>query len=117
MTGTDIQGLQQKLTEFAKERDWEQFHSPKNIVMALNVEASELLEHFQWLTEEESSQLSEEKLQQVGTEIADVFLYLIRLSQLLNIDIMQASVDKMEENAHKYPAEKVRGSHKKYNEY
>lgn len=109
--------LQQQFIEFAKERDWEQFHTPKNIVMALNVEAGELMEHFQWLTPEQSKSLSAEKKEAVSHEIADVMLYLIRLAQLLDIDVATACREKMRLNAAKYPPELVRGSAKKYDEY
>ena len=104
------------LREFAAERDWGQFHSPKNLAMALSVEASELLEHFQWLTEEQSSALPPEKLQQVREEIGDVLIYLTRLADKLGIDPLQAAVEKFEANRTKYPADKVRGSAKKYTE-
>ncbi|MDH5219362.1 MAG: nucleotide pyrophosphohydrolase [Gammaproteobacteria bacterium] len=114
---TDIYQLQQAFIDFARERDWEQFHSPKNIAMALNVEAGELMEHFQWLTAEQSHQLSEDKKREVAHEIADVSLYLFRLAQLLNIDIIAACNEKMDINKQKYPADKVRGSAKKYKEY
>ena len=113
----DIKHLQQAFIAFAKERDWEQFHTPKNIAMALNVEAGELMEHFQWLTAEQSKDLTNEKKTEVAHEIADVSLYLFRLSQLLDIDIIQACEEKMEINKQKYPADKVRGSAKKYKEY
>ena len=113
----DIEKIQQRLREFAAERNWEQFHSPKNLVMALSVEVSELMEHFQWLTEEQSQSLPPETLQQVGEEIADVLLYLIRLSDRLNIDLSEAIANKMKKNEMRYPPEKVKGSAKKYNEY
>ncbi len=112
-----IELLQAKLVEFAKERGWEQFHAPKNLSMALAVEASELMEHFQWLSEEQSSQLDDEKLAEVKDELADVFLYSLLLAKRLNVDIYDASLQKMQRNAEKYPAEKVRGSAKKYHEY
>ncbi|VVS95727.1 nucleotide pyrophosphohydrolase [Desulfoluna spongiiphila] len=109
--------IQAKLRRFAQERDWEQFHSPKNISMALMVEAAELLEHFQWLTQEASSELDTEKLSAVADEIADVQIYLCRLADLLNIDIKDAVERKMKSNEAKYPADKVRGKAKKYTEY
>jgi len=113
----DITDISAKLKQFANERDWNQFHSPKNLSMALNVEASELLEHFQWLTEQQSYSLSDDKLAEVGTEIADVLIYLIRLSDILKIDLNKAVNSKMLLNAQKYPADKVYGSSKKYTEY
>jgi dCTP diphosphatase len=112
-----IDDLSQRLRSFARERDWEQFHSPKNVAMALIGEAGELIEHFQWLTEEQSYTLPPEKLEQVRLEMADIFIYLIRLSERLGVDLMAAVEDKIAINERKYPADKVRGSSKKYNEY
>lgn len=109
--------LKQKLRTFAQERDWEQFHSPKNLAMALSVEAAELLECFQWLTEDESKQVSGEKLAAIADEIADVQLYLIRLADRLGVDILDAATRKITKNEAKYPIDKVRGSSKKYTEY
>jgi len=117
MTEKSLQQLRQELLEFAQQRDWEQFHSPKNLCMALSVEASELLEHFQWLTPEQSESLPAPKLQQVAYEMADVFIYLMRLSERLDVDLLAAVEEKIKLNIEKYPAEKVRGSAKKYNEY
>lgn len=111
-----IAALSIRLREFADERDWDQFHSPKNLAMALTIESSELMEHFQWLTEEQSTALPPEKLQQVREEIGDVLIYLVRLSDKLGIDPLLAAVEKLEVNRVKYPAEKVRGSAKKYTE-
>lgn len=114
---TDILKLQERLREFAEQRDWEQFHSPKNLSMALIVEAGELAEHFQWLTQDESFNLADEKRQAVGEELADIFVYLVRLSDQLGIDLSQAIDRKIALNEVKYPADLVRGSAKKYNEY
>ncbi|MCX5870520.1 MAG: nucleotide pyrophosphohydrolase [Deltaproteobacteria bacterium] len=108
--------LTAKLRTFASERDWDQFHSPKNLVMALSVEVSEIMEHFQWLTEEQSSALPPEKLQQVREEIGDVLIYLTRLADKLGVDMLEAAAKKLEVNRVKYPADKVRGSAKKYTE-
>ena len=113
----NIDDISATLRKFAQDRDWNQFHSPKNLSMALNVEASELLEHFQWLTEKQSLSLSEGKLAEVETEIADVLIYLIRISDILNIDLNKAVKSKMALNAQKYPSDKVYGSSKKYTEY
>ncbi|MEO9273796.1 nucleotide pyrophosphohydrolase [Marinomonas sp. 5E14-1] len=113
----DLDIIQQRMREFAKARDWDQFHSPKNLSMALSVEASELLECFQWLTEEESSSLNEDQLAAVIDEIADVQLYLVRLADKVGINIQDAVEQKMKKNEMKYPADKVRGSAKKYNKY
>lgn len=114
---TDLEKLKDKLRQFAEERDWDQYHSPKNLAMALSVEVSELLEHFQWLTEEQSKNLSTEKRAAVSEELGDVLGYLIRLSDKLDIDLLKATDAKIKKNAAKYPAEIVEGSSKKYNEY
>ena len=113
----DIDNLIEQLRDFAEDRDWSQFHSPKNLAMALTVEAAELLEQFQWLSESESSSLQREKLAQVEEEMADVFLYLLRMSDVLDIDLVAAANRKIKNNNEKYPADQVRGSSKKYNEY
>jgi NTP pyrophosphatase (non-canonical NTP hydrolase) len=106
--------LKQQLREYATQRDWDQFHSPKNLAAALSVEAAELLEPFQWLTDEQSRNLSPEKLQAVRKELADVLIYLVRLADKLEIDLLQAARVKHVENASKYPIEKVKGSARKY---
>jgi dCTP diphosphatase len=116
LSESDVIKLRDALRQFAGERDWEQFHSPKNLAAALSVEASELLEHFQWLTEVESKNLSAESRHAVSLEAADVLLYLIRLSDKLNIDLIAAAKEKMLLNAKKYPVDKARGSSKKYDE-
>jgi len=113
---TDFQQLQAELRKFAKDRDWDQFHSPKNLAAALSVEAAELLEHFQWLTEEQSKALPQDRLDQVGEEIADVLLYLVRLSDKLGIEPMEAAKRKLIRNAEKYPIDRAKGSIKKYTE-
>ena len=112
-----LQLLKEKIRQFADERDWEQFHSPKNLAMALIVEAAELVEHFQWLTEEQSCSLSAEKLSEIETELADILIYLVRIADKLGIDLNQAALKKLQNNAEKYPADKVRGLSKKYSEY
>jgi len=108
--------LRDALREFAAERDWDQFHSPKNLAAALSVEAAELLEHFQWLTEDESRQLPPDARAKVREEMADVLNYLVRLADKLDVNLLEAARDKMKLNAEKYPADKVRGSAKKYSE-
>jgi NTP pyrophosphatase (non-canonical NTP hydrolase) len=112
-----LEDLRQRLRDFARERDWDQFHSPKNLAMALGAESGELMELFQWLTEAQSAQLPPDKLRKVEEEIADVQLYLIRLADKLDIDLIAAARRKIELNARKYPAERVRGSARKYDEY
>ncbi len=105
------------LREFAKAREWQQYHSPKNLAMALTVEAAELQEIFQWLSEPQSEQLDAATLEKAAEEIADVQLYLVRLADQLGIDIMTAVNKKAQKNEQRYPAEQVRGSAKKYTEY
>ncbi|MFO7603299.1 MAG: nucleotide pyrophosphohydrolase [Gammaproteobacteria bacterium] len=102
---------------FADERDWDQFHAPKNLCMALMVEAAELAEHFQWLSEQQSLELSGDKLQEVAYELADVFIYCIRLADKLGVDLPSVVDEKIALNEKKYPADQVRGSAKKYTEY
>lgn len=113
----DLLLLRDKLRTFADARDWDQFHTPKNLSMALMVETAELLEHFQWLTEAQSANLAADKNAAVADELADVLLYLVRLSDKLKIDLLEAALHKLEKNAVKYPADQVRGSAKKYSEY
>lgn len=105
------------LRAFAAARDWDQFHSPKNLSMALIAEAAELVEHFQWLTEDQSKALPDNKRSEVELELADIFTYLVRLADKLDIDLLAAAEKKLEMNAEKYPADVVRGSAKKYTEY
>lgn len=112
-----LHALTEEIRLFARERDWDRFHSPKNLSMALIAEAAELLEHFQWATEEQSYTPDPAKLQEVKHEIADVFIYLIRLSDRLNIDLLDAAREKLDLNRKKYPADKVRGDARKYSDY
>lgn len=109
--------IQEQLEAFAKEREWDQYHSPKNIAMALSVEAAELLEIFQWKSEAESAALNEKDREAVRHEIADVLLYLLTISRVLNIDILQAAADKLHLNAKKYPLEKSKGNALKYDQF
>ncbi|HAV36201.1 MAG TPA: nucleotide pyrophosphohydrolase [Massilia sp.] len=103
--------------QFVTERDWDQFHTPKNLSSALSVEAAELLEHFQWLQSGRPEELGPEKLVQVRHEMADVLVYLVRLADKLDVDLMAAVEEKMVLNRAKYPADKVRGDARKYYEY
>jgi NTP pyrophosphatase (non-canonical NTP hydrolase) len=105
-----LANLKQRLREFAEERDWDQFLSPKNLSMALIVEAAELVEHFQWMTEEQSGQLSPDKQMAVGFELADILLYTIRMADKLDIDLLDMADRKIALNALKYPADRVQGS-------
>lgn len=111
-----LHDLQTAQRAFAEARDWGQFHSPRNLAAALSVEASELLEHFQWLTDEQSRQLSDDKKAQVGSEIADVLLYLVQLCDKLGIDPIEAARQKMQVNAAKYPVDRAKGRITKYTE-
>ena len=108
--------LRDRLRAFAAARDWEQFHAPKNLAIALSVEAAELLEHFQWVSEEGSRAMPADKLAAIDEEVADVFLYLIRLADVLQIDLVRAAERKIERNAQKYPVDKARGTARKYTE-
>jgi len=113
----EIKAIQRQLSEFAKTRDWDQFHSPKNLAAALVVEAAELLEPFQWLKEDESRALADRPAEYaaVREEIADVLIYLLRLADQLNIDMEQAVAEKMQRNAEKYPVALAKGNAVKYN--
>lgn len=113
----ELEQIKLQLRQFANDRDWDQFHSPKNLSMALIAEAAELVEHFQWLTEEQSKSLKPVQLDQVKEELADIQIYLIRIADKLNVDLIKAVAEKIESNAKKYPPDKVRGSSKKYTEY
>jgi len=108
---------QQLVSEFAKERDWDQFHTPKNLAMALSVEVSELLEHFQWMSGEESKNLSADKKVLVENEMVDIMIYWLRIADKLNVDFEKSFDRKFQENKEKYPVDLVKGSSKKYNEY
>jgi len=111
-----LAALRDALRRFAADRDWDKFHSPKNLASALAVESAELLEHFQWLTEGESAALPPSARAKVAEELADVLLYLIRLADRLDVDLLAAAHAKIARNAEKYPIEKARGSARKYNE-
>ena len=112
----DLTDLRDSLRRFADERDWNRFHSPKNLASALSVEAAELLERFQWLTEDQSKALPPAELEKVRQEMADVLNYLVRLADKLDVNLIDAARDKIALNAQKYPVEKARGSIKKYSE-
>ena len=112
----EIEALQAQLRDFAQARDWDQFHSPKNLACALSVEVSELLEHFQWLTEEQSRNLAAETHAKVAEELADVLLYALQLADKLNVDPLEAARSKLSLNELKYPADRARGRSTKYTE-
>ena len=134
MSGTDLNTLKQRLRDFTEARDWDQFHSPKNLSMALSAEVAEIIEHLtnhgcsnvvgagrtgttQWLAGEQSKNLPQNKLDEVETELADTLIYLIRLADKLDIDLLAAATNKIELNELKYPVEKAKGNAKKYTEY
>lgn len=113
---SDLTALVSLIRQFALERDWEQFNSPKNLACSLSIEAAEVLEHFQWLTDSQSRELPADKVQAVALEAADVFLYLLNLADKLGIDLVAAAHQKLLINGQKYPVELARGSSKKYTE-
>jgi dCTP diphosphatase len=109
--------LRERVNSFVEERDWAQFHSPKNLAMAMIVEAGEVVEHFQWMTEVESRQLDTATREQVGHELADTFVYLLRIAEVCGINLIQATNKKIDINTKKYPIEKAKGSNAKYTKY
>jgi NTP pyrophosphatase (non-canonical NTP hydrolase) len=116
-TGNELIALRDLIRSFVIERDWDQFHTPKNLAAALCVEAAELLEPFQWLTSGDPHELDGTKRDNIRHEMADVLVYLIRLADKLDVDLAAAVVEKIALNCAKYPAEKVRGDARKYTEY
>ncbi len=110
----DLQSIQKKILSFRNERDWEQFHDPKNLAEALSIEAGELLENFLWKTTEQSRNLSSEELKNVKEELADIFIFLTYLSEAYKIDLLRVVEEKIVLNEAKYPVAKARGSSKKY---
>jgi len=112
-----LEELRLRLRDFVAERDWDKFHSPKNLAMALAVECAELVEQFQWLSEEQSARPDAARLARVEAELADILVYLVRIADRLDVDLLAATGRKLEENARKYPAERVRGKALKYDEY
>lgn len=117
MTPDSIDQLRARVNQFVEERDWTQFHSPKNLSMAMIVEAGEVVEHFQWITEADSKNLDAEKKEQVGQELSDTFVYLLRIAEVCGIDLIDAANKKIDLNAKKYPVEKAKGSNAKYTKY
>ena len=112
-----LAALDTRLLAFARIRDWEQFHSPKNLSMALAGECGELLEHFQWLTEAQSADLSPDKRREVAHELADILIYVVRLCERLDIDPIAAAYEKIAMNEARYPADRVRGDARRAAEY
>ena len=113
---SDIKSLQEKIAQFVSERDWGQFHNPKDLAISLNLEASEVLEHFQWKSEQEMKDYIKNHKDEVGDELADVLYWVLLMAANMNIDVVAASERKLEKNAKKYPVEKSKGNHKKYTE-
>ena len=114
---TTLQELKERMAQFVQERDWGQFHTPKNLSMSIAIEAAELMEHFQWLTVEESTNLNVEALADIGEELADIVIYSLSLANVLGLDLSATVLDKMAKNIRKYPKEKVRGKSHKYTYY
>ncbi|HKJ08190.1 MAG TPA: nucleotide pyrophosphohydrolase [Gammaproteobacteria bacterium] len=108
-SGDTLEDLRRRLAEFADDRDWDQFHSPKNLAMALIAEAAELVEHFQWLTQAQSQALAADRREQVRLELADILIYLVRIADRLDMDLVQAARDKIAINESRFPVERVRG--------
>ncbi|MDX1434063.1 MAG: nucleotide pyrophosphohydrolase [Gammaproteobacteria bacterium] len=113
----ELEDLRARIAAFAAERDWDQFHNPKNLAMALIAECAELVEHFQWLDAAESERLPADKLAQVRLELADVLIYLVRIADRLGVDLAAAAREKIALNAERYPAERVRGDARRAGEY
>lgn len=114
---TTLRELKAKVADFVSERDWQQFHTPKNLSMSIAIEAAELMEHFQWLTVEQSKSLGPEALGEIGEELADIVIYSLSLSNVLGLDLAQTVEAKVEKNIRKYPKDKVRGKSHKYTYY
>lgn len=114
---SDLHALRDIVRQFAQERDWEQFHTPKNLAMALSVEVAELVEHFQWLPTGADHELNDQQRVGIRHELADSLVYLIRLADRVGVDLHDAVIEKMQLNREKYPADKVRGQSRKYSEY
>ncbi len=112
-----LNALRARVNTFVAERDWAQFHSPKNLAMAMIVEAGEVVEHFQWMTETESKNLDAETKEKVGQELSDTLVYLLRIAEVCGIDLIEAANKKIDLNAQKYPVEKCKGSNAKYSAY
>ena len=114
---SEIRDIQAKIRNFCEARDWMQFHNPKDMAAAISIEAAELQEIFLWKSQADSAQVAKDKNQQVQEEIADIGVYLFELADILGIDLIAAMEAKIQKNQQKYPADKVRGSSKKYTEY
>lgn len=109
-----LEAIQKTIRKFRDERDWMQFHDPKSMAASISIEAAELLEHFQWKNKEEVEEYARTHKNEIGEEIADVAMYLFELADNLGIDLLQAMENKLVKNAAKYPIEKAKGKHYKY---
>ena len=114
---SDFKTLQKKIVSFRDARDWKQFHNPKDLSISLVLEATEVMEHFQWKSVEEMREHIDKNKEAIGEELADTLYWILLLSNDLNVDIMKAFETKMEQNEKKYPIAKSKGSHKKYNDF
>lgn len=112
-----LEQLRNRINQFVEEREWAQYHSPKNLAMAMIVEAAEVVEHFQWMSEQESRNLDAATKEQVGQELSDTFVYLLRIAEVCGIDLIEAANKKIDLNAKKYPVEQCKGSNAKYTHY
>lgn len=112
----DLQKIRNKLISFRNERDWKKFHKPKDLAISLILESSELLEHFQWKTDEEFKEYTKKHKDEIAEELADVFNWVVLIAHDLKIDLIEASLKKIEKNNKKYPVEKIKGTYKKYTE-
>ena len=117
MASSEMERLRVRLAQFAAARDWDQFHTPKNLAMALIAEAGELVEHFQWLSDAQSRDLAPAKRDAVAEELADVLIFLVRIADKLGVDLVEAALRKMDRNEQRYPAAKVRGDARRAGEY
>jgi NTP pyrophosphatase (non-canonical NTP hydrolase) len=113
---SDLKSLQEKIAQFVADRNWDQFHNPKDLAISLNLEASEVLEHFQWKNEQEMVEHVKSHKEEVSDELADVLYWVLLMANNMNIDVIAASERKLLKNAKKYPVDKARGNHKKYTE-
>jgi NTP pyrophosphatase (non-canonical NTP hydrolase) len=113
---SDLKSLQENIAQFVAERDWDQFHNPKDLAISLSLEASEVLEHFQWKSEQEMLEHVKQYKEEVGDELADVLYWVLLMANNMNIDVVAASERKLIKNAKKYPIDKSKGNHKKYTE-
>ena len=112
-----LQDLKERMASFVRERDWEQYHTPKNISMSIAIEAAELMEHFQWLTVEQSKNLDGSVLADIGEELADILIYSLSMANFLDMDLSETVLAKMDKNIRKYPKDQVRGKSHKYTYY